>query len=161
MKNGPSEELKPLIDALEAYLAGSLSASDQTKNGDESKLGEMDTKSKKQHKTVPTLIGHLKEASNIRILLAEDNVKHLERATRWLNRYGYEHIVEARSAKEAQEILQQQHFDVIIADMRMEADDSGFTIIEEVKTRNITSMVIVLTANDTVDESHVFGAGGL
>jgi CheY-like chemotaxis protein len=97
-------------------------------------------------------MSHVKETSNVRLLLAEDNAKHLQRATRWLKRYGYEEIVEARSAKEAREILQQEHFDIIIADMRMEADDSGFTIIEEVKKRNITSMVIVLTANDSVDD---------
>ncbi len=36
--------------------------------------------------------------------------------------------------------------------MRMEEDDSGFTIVERVKQLNISSVVIILTSNDTVTD---------
>ncbi len=36
--------------------------------------------------------------------------------------------------------------------MRMEQDDSGFAVIHEVKARNLSSVVIILTANDTVSD---------
>jgi len=93
----------------------------------------------------------LKDIANIHLLLVEDNPKYLNELKEWLEIFGYEHIRSARSAKEAKEKLDQP-FDIIIADMRMEADDSGFAVVEEVKKRNLSSVVIVLTANESVDD---------
>ncbi len=93
----------------------------------------------------------LKDTAKAYILLVDDNPRHLERAKQWMNRYGYTRLDTARSAGETNEKLQQNHYDIIVADMRMEADHSGFEIIEKVKELKINSVVIIFTANDTVE----------
>ncbi|MFP4438008.1 MAG: response regulator [Chloroflexaceae bacterium] len=90
-----------------------------------------------------------KATANVHLLLVEDNPGYLQELIEWLKIFGYQHIDTASSAAEAREKLQQP-FDVIVADMRMEQDDSGFAIVEEVKQRDLCSVVIILTANDTV-----------
>lgn len=87
--------------------------------------------------------------ANARLLLVEDNPRMLEMIKRFMMRFGYQHIVEANTASHAQELFDRDHFDVIVADMRMEAEDSGFTVIEEVRRRNLSSVVIIFTANET------------
>jgi CheY-like chemotaxis protein len=93
----------------------------------------------------------LKETANIHLLLIDDNREYLNELTEWLKIFKYKHITLARSAKEAYEKLNHP-FDIIIADMVMEQGDSGFGVIDEVKRRNLSSVVIILTANDTVDD---------
>ncbi|MBD2131586.1 putative DNA binding domain-containing protein [Sphaerospermopsis sp. FACHB-1094] len=89
------------------------------------------------------------QTKNIHLLLVEDNSGYLTQLIEWLNDYGYRQIQTASSVVEATEKLCDP-FDVIIADMRMEQDNSGFVILEEVKARNLSSVVIILTANDNV-----------
>ncbi|MDB9439007.1 putative DNA binding domain-containing protein [Dolichospermum lemmermannii CS-548] len=89
------------------------------------------------------------QTENIHLLLVEDNPRYLSELVEWLNDYGYRHIETASSVVQATEKLCDP-FDVIIADMRMEQDNSGFVILEEVKARNLSSVVIILTANDSV-----------
>jgi CheY-like chemotaxis protein len=89
------------------------------------------------------------EIANIHLLLVEDNPRYLDELLEWLHDFGYRQLETARSVVEAREKLTQP-FDVIIADMRMEKDDSGFEVMEEVEQLNLTSVVIILTANDTV-----------
>ena len=96
-------------------------------------------------------MNELKETADIHLLLVDDNQKYLNELTEWLDIFGYKHVTLARSAKEAYEKLDHP-FDIIIADMKMEAEDSGFDVIDEVKIRNLSSVVIILTANDTVDD---------
>jgi len=99
------------------------------------------------------------ETFNAHILVADDRPEELEVIVDWLKRYGYNQIDTATSAQETKEKLASIHFDVIIADMRMEADDSGFEVVNEVNKRHITS-VIILTANDSVADcrrSHKMG----
>ncbi|MEB3233296.1 MAG: response regulator [Leptolyngbyaceae bacterium] len=92
------------------------------------------------------------QTENVHLLIVEDNPRFLEELLQWLKEdYGYQHIKTATSASQAHEKLEEP-FDVIIADMRMEQDDSGFAVVEEVKTRNLSSVVIILTANDTVTD---------
>lgn len=88
-------------------------------------------------------------SANARILLVEDNPRVLEMIKRFLIRFGYNHIVEANNASQAKELFDYDHFDVIVADMRMETEDSGFVVIEEVRTRNLSSVVIIFTANES------------
>jgi predicted HTH transcriptional regulator len=95
-------------------------------------------------------MNEVKKVSNIHLLIIDDDPENLAEERKWLNRFGYEHIASAQSAKETQQKLEQGHYDIIVADMRMEADDSGFLVVEEVKKRNLSSVVIILTANDTV-----------
>ena len=88
-------------------------------------------------------------SSNVRLLLVEDNPRMLEMIKRFMTRFGYTHIVEANTASQAKDLFDQGHFDVVVADMRMEAEDSGFAVIEEVRRRNLSSVVIIFTANET------------
>jgi DNA-binding response OmpR family regulator len=89
------------------------------------------------------------QKADVHLLIVEDNPRFLEQLLEWLQDYGYQDIETATSAAQAHEKLANP-FDVIIADMRMEQDDSGFTVVNEVKERNLSSVVIILTANDTV-----------
>ncbi|MDM8527170.1 response regulator [Anaerolineales bacterium HSG24] len=89
---------------------------------------------------------------NIKILVVEDDPEYLGRVVRWLNRFGYHDIVTTRSAEETIRLLDTDHFHVIIADMRIETDNSGFVILEAVNRRNIATFVIIFTANDTVED---------
>lgn len=89
------------------------------------------------------------QTQNVHLLLVEDNPRFLNELLEWLREYGYEQIETATSVAQAKEKLADP-FDIIIADMRMEQDDSGFAVIDEVKARNLSSVVIILTANDTV-----------
>ena len=63
-------------------------------------------------------------SSNVRLLLVEDNPRMLEMIKRFMTRFGYTHIVEANTASQAKDLFDQGHFDVVVADMRMEAEDS-------------------------------------
>jgi len=91
------------------------------------------------------------EIKKARILVAEDERRVREQIEEWLRRFGYEQLVLTRNAEECLEKLSEP-FDVILADMRMEKDDSGFAILDAVQKKNITSAVIIFTANDTVDD---------
>ncbi len=93
---------------------------------------------------------NLKDISNVHLLLVEDNARYLERLKRRLRKFGYQHLTSARSASEATKQLDKAHFDIIVADMRMEHIDSGFDMIDTVRSGNLSSIVIILTANDNV-----------
>jgi DNA-binding NtrC family response regulator len=89
---------------------------------------------------------------DIRILMAEDNPRHLERAKQWMGRYGYIQVDTARTVAETREKLQQNPYDIIVVDMRMEKDDSGYEIIKIADELRLNSAVIIFTANDTVED---------
>jgi DNA-binding response OmpR family regulator len=92
------------------------------------------------------------QTENVHLLLVEDNSRYLKELLEWLRDiYGYQQIETATSAAQAKEKLGDP-FDIIIADMRMEQDDSGFAVVNEVKARDLSSVVIILTANDTVSD---------
>ena len=100
------------------------------------------------------------QRENVHLLVIEDNSRFLEQLLQWLREdFGYQEITIATSTKEAEEKLTDP-CDVIIADMRMEQDDSGFTVLDFVNQNNLSTVVIILTANDTVtDCSRAFRAG--
>jgi CheY-like chemotaxis protein len=91
------------------------------------------------------------QTENVHLLVVEDNPRFLDELLEWLRDYGYQQIETATSVTQAKEKFVAP-FDVIIADMRMEQDDSGFVIVNEVKAQNLSSVVIILTANDTVSD---------
>jgi CheY-like chemotaxis protein len=91
------------------------------------------------------------QTENIHLLLVEDNPGFLEELIEWLKDFGYQNLETATNVNEAITKLQNP-FDVIISDMRMEADDSGFAILDQVQSLNLSSVVIILTANDTVND---------
>lgn len=100
--------------------------------------------------------------ANTKILLVEDNPRYLKALHSGLERFGYKHINTARNSEEAIEKLDESFFEIIVADMRLDGDvGGGFVVFEEVQKRNITAVVIILTANDTVADcrrAHRMGA---
>ena len=93
------------------------------------------------------------EIDNVHILFIDDNPGVIQEAREWLlEELGYQYLETATSAKEAQEKLERGLFDVIVSDMRMEKDDSGFKILDWVNENNLTAVTIILTANDSVQD---------
>ena len=99
------------------------------------------------------------EISKVHLLLVEDNEGYLEREIRRLKKFGYQHIDTATTVREAKDKLANKHFDVIVADMRLDKDDGegkndngGFAILDEVKQNNITSVVIILTISNAFED---------
>lgn len=90
------------------------------------------------------------QRENVHLLLIEDSPRFLAEALEWLQgEFNYQEITTATSAAAAESKLQ-DHCDIVVADMRMEQDDSGFTILNYVRKNNLSAVVIILTANDTV-----------
>ena len=88
----------------------------------------------------------------IHILLVDDEQENLDLLVELYLDAPHYVIKTAQSVEEANEQLDKHFFDVIVADMRMDDDDDGFRILKEVQDRSITSNVIILTVNDTVED---------
>jgi DNA-binding NarL/FixJ family response regulator len=90
------------------------------------------------------------QREKVHILVIEDNLGFLDELLKWLREdFGYQEIAISQNTTDAETKLQTP-CDVVISDMRMERDDSGFTILDLVKKNNLSTVVIILTANDTV-----------
>lgn len=90
------------------------------------------------------------QRENVHLLLIEDSPRFLAESLEWLQgEFKYQEITTATSAAAAEKKLRNP-CDIIVADMRMEQDDSGFTILNYVRNNNLSTVVIILTANDTV-----------
>jgi len=89
------------------------------------------------------------QRENTHLLVIEDNYRFLEELEECLHEFGYQKITTAVNANDAEEKLKNP-CDVVVADMRMERDDSGFAILDYVKRNKLSAVVIILTANDTV-----------
>lgn len=99
--------------------------------------------------------------NNARLLIVEDDSAYLERILSRLKRYGYNDPDIAKNEIEARHCLNNRHYDIIVTDMRLETkSEGGFIVVEEVLQRNITSIIIVLTANDTVIDCRKALRGG-
>ena len=90
-----------------------------------------------------------------RVLIAEDEIDVADSLIRELEKAGYdptavysdgEAIVSFKSAQETGE-----SFDVVIADMRMDEDDSGLKILREVKNVDSSVEVIILTGYGEIE----------
>lgn len=89
---------------------------------------------------------------NVHLLVIEDNPRFLKELLEWLkDEFGYPEVSAATSVVEAKEKLKNP-YDIVIADMRMERDDSGFAILDHIKDNNLSTVVIILTANDNVTD---------
>lgn len=88
-----------------------------------------------------------------KILIIEDDSDYLERILTRLKKKGYEAITSVNTVEAAINELNHHYYDLIVADMRLgENSTGGFTIIEEIQRRTITSIVIILTANDSIED---------
>ncbi|MDM8566473.1 putative DNA binding domain-containing protein [Candidatus Halobeggiatoa sp. HSG11] len=91
--------------------------------------------------------------ANIRILVVEDDKDYLPRIIERLTKKGYQGIDTANNETEAKQKLEQNYYDVIVADMFLEGNTGGgFEVVEIIKQHKITSIVIILTANDSVKD---------
>lgn len=103
----------------------------------------------------------MKDIHTARILVVEDDGDYLTQILSRMQKYGYADPDAARNETEAQQCLAQNHYDVIVCDMRLGSNGAGgFAVVDEVQRRNITSVVIVLTANDTVTDCRKALRGG-
>lgn len=91
--------------------------------------------------------------SHVQLLLVEDDKEYLQKLVNWLDNCGYQNISIASSAAEARARLDANLFDVIVADITLGAGDRGFAMLDEVQKRKITSVVIILTADESVSDS--------
>jgi DNA-binding NarL/FixJ family response regulator len=92
------------------------------------------------------------QRENVHLLIIEDSPRFLKEALQWLQEeFGYREVLTATSVADGEEKLKDS-CDIVIADMRMEQDDSGFTILDYVQRNNLSTVVIILTANDTVTD---------
>ena len=92
------------------------------------------------------------EANLAHILFVDDKLNVIGEVKEWLTGiFGYQNLETAASTSEALQKLETP-FDVIIADMRMEKNDSGFTILDQVQAQRLSAVVIIFTANDTVED---------
>lgn len=95
-----------------------------------------------------------------KILVIEDEKEYLDRILSRLDKKGYQSVKSVTTVSEAMDELA-HHYDVIVADMRLgEYSAGGFTIVQEIQQRNITSIVIILTANDSVEDCRKALKGG-
>ena len=93
------------------------------------------------------------ETDKVHILFIDDNPGVIQEAREWLlEEFGYQNLETATSAKEAQDQLERGSFDVIVADMRLEKDDSGFYILGWASENNLAAVTIIFTANDSVKD---------
>lgn len=82
---------------------------------------------------------------NKTILIVDDDIDYLFQTKFRLESEGFDTIT-ANSQKEAEAMLQQQHFDAAIFDLMMENDDSGFILAFKCKKIKPEIPVIINTA---------------
>ena len=88
--------------------------------------------------------------SDIKILFVDDKEDALELAEDYLEDM-YEYQLETETnAKEAIVKLKNGSFHVVVTDMRMEKDDSGFDVLDAVNKNQLSTFVIIITANDSL-----------
>jgi len=95
------------------------------------------------------------QTQNAHLLVIEDRADNLNELLTWLREdFGYEEIVTATTTAEALEKLADP-FDIIVSDMRMyDEADAGFTILDWVQQRNLSAVVIIFTANESLEDCY-------
>ncbi|MFQ5963891.1 MAG: sigma-54-dependent transcriptional regulator [Candidatus Scalinduaceae bacterium] len=83
-----------------------------------------------------------------RILLVDDDKNTVNGLKKILLQDGYDTSC-ALTGYEALNEIERKHFDVVITDMNL-PDISGFTVIEDVKKRDIDTAVVMITAYSTI-----------
>jgi signal transduction histidine kinase/ActR/RegA family two-component response regulator len=95
------------------------------------------------------------------VLLVEDDDDARLLLTETLEYYGA-HVLPAASAAEAKQMLEQQHADVLLSDLRMPEED-GFALIHELRSRSdpaCADIPAAITASRlTEDRQHAIAAG--
>jgi DNA-binding NtrC family response regulator len=107
----------------------------------------------------------MNEINETKILIAEDEDPQRNSIKKQLNLHSFRYIDEARDGIEAIEKIQNNSYDIIIADKNMPApqgilsDQCGIEILKASKSHNPDTEVIIITAFSSVPTA--FEAGGL
>lgn len=79
-----------------------------------------------------------------RVLIVDDDTDFLLQQRLQLEQAGFE-VIEADSHEKARRLLETTPFDVAVVDLMMEELDAGFTLAYEIKRKNPTIPVIMVT----------------
>jgi two-component system copper resistance phosphate regulon response regulator CusR len=85
-----------------------------------------------------------------RVLVVEDQKKHLESLTRGLEAQGYE-VIAASSGEEGLEYVTTITVDAVILDLMLPGRD-GLDVLRDLRARGLATPVLILTARDTVED---------
>ena len=86
-----------------------------------------------------------------RILLVDDEIAVLLTLKAVLEIHGFA-VETAASAKEAKQMLRHAEFHMVITDMRMESEQSGFDVIRAARTQAYDPATAILTAFPTLSQ---------
>ncbi len=84
------------------------------------------------------------------VLVVDDHRRIVNSLERSLRKAEHE-VTKAYSEKEATELLNREHFDVVVTDLKMETDTSGIEVLKKAKELDPFIEVIVLTAYGAVE----------
>src|SRR4051794_27461455 len=87
-------------------------------------------------------------ASQIRVLVVDDDEPHAEAVAESLERVGYECVV-AGSGREGLRQIEEQNFDIILTDLLMD-DVGGMEILAKAKRELPDAEVVILTGHSTI-----------
>jgi signal transduction histidine kinase/ActR/RegA family two-component response regulator len=96
---------------------------------------------------------HLEPFSNLKVLLAEDNIINRMVAKKILEKWNIE-VYQAENGEVALALMEQHQFDLILMDMEMPVMD-GLTAVKKIRQTNSTIPIIALTAA-SFDDMHSF-----
>jgi two-component system, OmpR family, response regulator len=92
------------------------------------------------------------------ILIIDDDIDYLTQLKMYVEKFGFNAIT-AGSQKEGEQVLEKTKPDLVIADLMMENQDSGFIISYKIKKKYPDVPVIIATAV-TAETGMVFGLNG-
>ncbi len=88
-----------------------------------------------------------------KILIAEDNISLRQLMQIHLKRAGYE-VYEAANGRDALEVMDHNHVDLIIADIMMPVMD-GYQLIKELRDVGIDTPVLIVTSKDRLEDKRI------
>ena len=100
---------------------------------------------------------------SLRILVAEDNAVNQTVILHLLKRAGYRHVDVASNGQEVLDCINQQHYDVILMDVRM-PDIDGIEAtrrIRQQETAKVSPYIIAITANSMPCDREICLAAGM
>ena len=90
-------------------------------------------------------------ADTPKMLIVDDELRMLDSLKQLLSDQNCE-IHTSNSGMEAMACLSQDHFDVVLLDVVMPEVD-GFSVMDHIKSQNLDTLVIIMTAHSTVDST--------
>ena len=90
------------------------------------------------------------ENAPLSVLVVDDEPAHADSVASSLERIGAESLI-AHSEKEAQKMLGERLFDVVVTDLMLEKSDGGLEVLHAVKEKTPETEVIVMTAYSGIE----------